>query len=88
MENINQRQDAVVAKPLLGQVPPICVGDRRVLPLFLEFVEGDTLADIIKKRGALPLDEALIIAKQICEALEAAHEKSIVHRDDKSIDQM
>ena len=49
--------------------------------LILEFVEGDTLADILKKRGALPIDEALNIAKQICEALEAAHEKGIIHRD-------
>ncbi len=49
--------------------------------LVLEFVEGDTLADILKKRGALPVDEALHVAKQICEALEAAHEKGIVHRD-------
>ena len=49
--------------------------------LILEFVEGDTLADILKKRGALPVDEALQIAKQICEALEAAHEKGIIHRD-------
>jgi serine/threonine protein kinase len=49
--------------------------------LVLELVEGETLADIIHKHGALPLDEALDIAKQICEALEAAHEKGIVHRD-------
>jgi len=48
--------------------------------LILEFVEGDTLADILKKRGALPVEEALHIAKQICEALEAAHEKGIIHR--------
>src|SRR5262249_26809492 len=49
--------------------------------LVLEFVEGDTLADILRKRGALPLDETLNIAKQICDALESAHEKGIVHRD-------
>src|SRR5438093_3031913 len=42
--------------------------------LVLELVEGETLADRIA-RGALPLDEALGSAKQICEALEAAHEK-------------
>src|SRR5712692_5142557 len=49
--------------------------------LVMELVEGDTLADIINKRGALPVEEALNIAKQICEALEAAHEKTIIHRD-------
>src|SRR5262245_20282912 len=40
--------------------------------LVLELVEGETLADRIK-RGPVPVDEALTIAKSICEALEAAH---------------
>ena len=48
--------------------------------LVLELVEGETLADRIA-RGAIPLDEALPIARQICEALEAAHEQGIIHRD-------
>ena len=53
-------------------------GDTRAL--VLELVEGPTLADRIKQ-GPIPLDEALPIAKQIAEALEAAHEKGIIHRD-------
>jgi serine/threonine protein kinase len=48
--------------------------------LVMEFVDGPTLAERIKL-GALPLDEALNIAKQIADALEAAHEEGIVHRD-------
>ena len=48
--------------------------------LVLELVEGPTLADRIAK-GAIPLDEALPIAKQIAEALEAAHEAGVIHRD-------
>ena len=48
--------------------------------LVMELVEGPTLAERIAQ-GALPLDEALNIAKQIAEALEAAHEKGITHRD-------
>src|SRR5689334_4559794 len=48
--------------------------------LILELVEGETLAERIA-RGPVPVDEALTIAKQIAEALEAAHEKGIVHRD-------
>ena len=47
--------------------------------LVMELVEGPTLADRIAK-GAIPLDEALPIAKQIAEALEAAHEQGIIHR--------
>ena len=46
----------------------------------LELVEGPTLADRISK-GPIPLDEALPIAKQIAEALEAAHEAGVIHRD-------
>jgi serine/threonine protein kinase len=48
--------------------------------LVMELVEGPTLADRIKA-GAIPLDEALAIARQIGDALEAAHEKGIIHRD-------
>jgi serine/threonine-protein kinase len=48
--------------------------------LVLELVEGDTLAERIAA-GPIPLDEALAIARQIAEALEAAHDKGIVHRD-------
>ena len=46
----------------------------------LELVEGPTLADRISK-GPIPIDEALPIAKQIAEALEAAHEAGVIHRD-------
>ena len=46
----------------------------------MELVEGDDLSQRIA-RGAIPLDEALPIAKQIAEALEAAHEQGIIHRD-------
>jgi eukaryotic-like serine/threonine-protein kinase len=52
----------------------------QVHALVLELVEGPTLADRIAK-GAIPLDEALPIARQIAEALDAAHEQGIVHRD-------
>jgi serine/threonine protein kinase len=49
--------------------------------LVMELVSGETLADRVKRDGAVPIEEALTIAKQIAEALEAAHEKSIIHRD-------
>ena len=48
--------------------------------LVLELVDGPTLADQIA-HGPIPLEEALTIARQIAEALEAAHEKGIIHRD-------
>ena len=46
----------------------------------MELVDGPTLADRIAQ-GPMPLDEALPIARQIAEALEAAHERGIIHRD-------
>ena len=48
--------------------------------LVLELVEGETLAERIA-RGALPLRDALAIARQIADALETAHEQGVVHRD-------
>ena len=51
-----------------------------VTALILELVEGDDLAQRIS-RGPIPIDEALPIARQIAEALEAAHEHGIIHRD-------
>src|SRR3954470_6661268 len=48
--------------------------------LVLELVEGPTLADRMQ-HGPIPLDEALGIARQICEAMESAHAQGIVHRD-------
>ncbi len=48
--------------------------------LAMELVEGEDLAARLK-RGAIPVDEAVAIAKQVAEALEEAHEKGIVHRD-------
>jgi len=48
--------------------------------LVMELVEGPTLADRIRQ-GPIPVEEALRIAKQVCDALEYAHERGIVHRD-------
>jgi eukaryotic-like serine/threonine-protein kinase len=48
--------------------------------LVLELVDGPTLADRLE-RGPIPLDEALLIANQIAQALAAAHDRSIIHRD-------
>jgi len=54
--------------------------DPPAMALVMELVEGEDLSQRIS-RGAIPIDEALPIARQIAEALEAAHEQGIIHRD-------
>ena len=56
------------------------VEDPPAMALVMELVEGEDLSQRIA-RGPVPLDEALPIARQIAEALEAAHEQGIIHRD-------
>jgi eukaryotic-like serine/threonine-protein kinase len=50
------------------------------IALVMEFIDGPTLADRIAE-GPMPVDEALAVAKQIADAVEAAHEQGIIHRD-------
>src|SRR5262249_58175916 len=65
--------------PNIGQIYGLEESDG-IKALVMELVEGPTLADRIA-HGPVPLDEALPIARQIAEALEAAHEQGIIHRD-------
>jgi eukaryotic-like serine/threonine-protein kinase len=53
-------------------------GDTHALAM--EFVDGEDLAHMLV-RGPLPIEDAVSIARQMCDALEAAHEHSIIHRD-------
>ena len=49
----------------------------------MEYLEGVTLKDLLRNKGALPLGVGLRIAKQVCQGLEAAHQQGVVHRDIK-----
>ncbi|MCC6446695.1 MAG: protein kinase [Armatimonadetes bacterium] len=49
----------------------------------MEFLEGQSLRDVLQVRGALPVGEAVEIAAQICDALHYAHQKQVIHRDIK-----
>ena len=53
---------------------------EKVRGIVLELIEGETLSERVRRRP-LPIPEALVIAKQIADALDAAHEKGIIHRD-------
>ena len=77
-----EREAKVLASlnhPNIGSIYGLEEADG-VKALVLELVEGPTLADRIKQ-GPIPIDETLPIAKQIAEALEAAHERGVIHRD-------
>ncbi|MCZ7680891.1 MAG: serine/threonine protein kinase [Sandaracinaceae bacterium] len=49
--------------------------------MVLEYLEGVELADLVEREGPLPLGRAVHVLAQVCDALGAAHEKGIVHRD-------
>ena len=77
-----QREAQVLASlnhPNIGGIHGLEEADG-VRALVLELVEGPTLADRIAQ-GPIPIDDALLIARQIADALEAAHEHDIIHRD-------
>ncbi|MCM2257959.1 MAG: serine/threonine protein kinase, partial [Vicinamibacteria bacterium] len=70
---------AALNHPNIAAIYGLEEGEGR-LALVMELVDGEDLSQRVK-RGAIPVDEALQVAKQIAEALEEAHEKGIVHRD-------
>ena len=49
--------------------------------LSMEYVQGEDLASLLRRKGRLPPDQALAISRQICAGLAAAHERGILHRD-------
>ena len=49
--------------------------------LTMQFIEGEDLADLLKREKPLPIERLLEIFRQICEGLAAAHEQGVIHRD-------
>ena len=77
-----QREAEVLASldhPHIAGIYGVEVSDN-LTGLVLQLVEGETLADRVT-RGPIPVDDALRIARQIAEALAAAHAQSVIHRD-------
>lgn len=73
---------ARLAHPNIVNVYDVGV-DEKEYYIVMEYVDGPTLKDVIIERAPLPVEEAIDISKQICNALSQAHEQHIVHRDIK-----
>src|SRR5207247_6883807 len=74
------RMLAALNHPNIGAIYGLEAAAGGVRALVHELVEGETVADRIQ-RGPVPVTDALTIARQIADALDAAHEKGIIHRD-------
>src|SRR5262249_43575370 len=56
-------------------------GERAVAYLVMEYLEGQTLAGRLKDSRAMPINEAIAIISQVCEAMDEAHRLGVLHRD-------
>jgi len=69
-----------VSHPNVCRVYDVVEGEGRSF-LTMEFIEGETLGRLLERKGRLPRDEALSLARQITTGLAAAHERGVLHRD-------
>jgi tRNA A-37 threonylcarbamoyl transferase component Bud32 len=67
-----------------GTLPPVSPTDPPIVYFFMEYIDGTSLTELIRRDGPLPHARAMAIALQIAEALAASHRKGIIHRDLKS----
>ena len=73
-----------ISHPHAVSVTDFGEAENGVVFLVMEYLDGRTLKDIIRSEGAMPLERAVEIVRQISGALDAAHKQGVVHRDLKS----
>jgi len=80
-----QREVQLAARLSHPHIVPLFEADEAdgCLYYVMEYVEGESLADHLRREGSLPLDEAVRIAAEVGDALQYAHERGIIHRDVK-----
>jgi hypothetical protein len=67
-----------------GTLPPPSPADPPIVYFFMEYLEGTSLTDLLRRESPLPCPRAMAIALQIADALAASHRTGIIHRDLKS----
>ena len=77
------RMAAGLHHPHIATIHAVSAPDASQPYFAMELVEGEDLADLLRRRVRLPLPEALVILEQIAEALDYAHQRGVVHRDVK-----
>ena len=78
------RAAASLSHPGIVAVYDVAIDEEAAAAVILELVEGESLADRLKREGALPPRAAVRIAAEVAEALSHAHERGVVHRDVKA----
>jgi len=79
--NREAQMSSRIAHPHAVTIYDFGEAENGLIYLAMEFVEGETLTSLLKREGPLPLDRTVRIARQIADALTAAHKLNIVHRD-------
>src|SRR5207253_6483282 len=75
------RVGEILSHPNIVKVYEFGETEDGLLFMVMEFVEGETLGEYLERTGALPVSKSLEILRPLCEALDNAHSRSILHRD-------
>ena len=67
--------------PNIGGVHDFGVTEEKILYLVMDFIEGETLGEILDEKAHVPVPRVLEIARQLCDGLEYAHDQGLIHRD-------
>lgn len=77
------RAASKLSHPNLAQLYEFGVSEEGLPYMIMEYVEGENLSEYIEKHGVLSVEQSIAVARQMCDGLEHAHERGVIHRDIK-----